>query len=153
LLIAGGNYAISHERLSYADLSGGVLHHSALPPLRGLAMRGDWLPDFEELVAFTRREIPAHDAILEIPGEDLFYFTTGRTPQFPVIMLDNTVNPYSAEQLATLARQHDVRWVIVKRKLQLEEEPIAFRARLMQLVERDYDKVETLNNYEIFRRR
>jgi len=153
LLIGGGNYAISHERLSYADLSGDVLHHSALPPLRGLAMRGDWLPDFEELVAFTNREIPAHDAILEIPGEDLFYFTTGRTPQFPVIMLDNTVNPYSAEQLAMLARQHDVRWVIVKRKLQLGEEPIAFRARLMQLVARDYEKIETLNNYEIFRRR
>ena len=63
-------------------------------------MRGDWLADFEQLVAFSDREIPPGDAILMLPGEDLFYFTTGRTPQFPVLLLDNTVNPYSAAQLA-----------------------------------------------------
>src|SRR5512135_996588 len=102
LLIAGGSYALSHERLSYDDLSGDTLHHSSLPPLRGLAMRGDWLPDFEELVAYSNREIPANDAILMIPGEDLFYFTTGRTPRFPVVMIDHTINPYSAEELAQL---------------------------------------------------
>ena len=153
LLIAGGHYAISLERLSYADLSGDVLHHSALPPLRGLAMRGDWLPDFEELVAYADREIPLQDALLMVPGEDLFYFTTGRSPQFPVIMFDNTVNPYSAEQVAALAHARNVRWVIVKRTLQLREEPVAFRAQLMGLVARDYEKVESLNNYDIYRRR
>ena len=64
LVAAGAYYALSHERLQYVDLSGDTLAHSALPPLRGLAMRGDWLPDFEELVAYTNREIPRGDAIL-----------------------------------------------------------------------------------------
>ena len=153
LLAAGGYYALSHERLQYADLSGDTLAHSALPPLRGLAMRGDWLPDFAELVAYANREIPPDDAILMIPGEDLFYFTTGRTPQFPVLMMDNTVNPYSAAQIVQLARQRNVPWLIVKRNLQLQEEPIAFRPQLLQLLSRDYSPVESLNNYDIYRRK
>jgi len=152
LVAAGAYYALSHERLQYVDLSGDTLAHSALPPLRGLAMRGDWLPDFEELVAYTNRKIPPDDAILSIPGEDLFYFTTGRTPQFPVLMMDNTVNPYSAAQIAQLARQRNVQWLIVKRNLQLQEEPIAFRPQLIELLSRDYSPVESLNNYDIYRR-
>jgi 4-amino-4-deoxy-L-arabinose transferase-like glycosyltransferase len=153
LLITGGYYATSHERLEFADLSGETLVHSRLPALRGLAERGDWLPDFEELVAYSEREIPRADAILMLPGEDLFYFTTGRTPQFPVVMVDNTVNPFSAEQIARLARQHNVRWLIVKRRLQLQEEPIAFRQQLFELLARDFVPAESLNNYDIYRRR
>jgi hypothetical protein len=152
LLAAGGYYALSHERLQYADLSGDTLAHSSLPPLRGLAMRGDWLPDFEELVAYSNREIPPGDAILIIPGEDLFYFTTGRTPQFPVLMMDNTVNPYSASQIAQLARQRNVQWLIIKRNLQLQEEPISWGPQLIQLLSRDYSPVDSLNNYDIYRR-
>jgi hypothetical protein len=116
-------------------------------------MRGDWLPNFEELVAYANREIPPGDAILSIPGEDLFYFTTGRTPQFPVLMMDNTVNPYSATEIAQLARQRNVQWLIVKRNLQLQEEPLAFRPQLLDLLSRDYTPVESLNNYDIYRRK
>jgi hypothetical protein len=153
LLASGAYYALSHERLQYVDLTGDTLAHSALPPLRGLAMRGDWLPNFEELVAYANREIPPGDAILSIPGEDLFYFTTGRTPQFPVLMMDNTVNPYSATEIAQLARQRNVQWLIVKRNLQLQEEPLAFRPQLLDLLSRDYTPVESLNNYDIYRRK
>jgi len=153
LLCAGGYYALSHERLEYADLSGETLLHSRLPALRGLAMRGKWLGDFEELVAYTEREIPRGDAILMLPGEDLFYFTTGRTPQFPVVMLDNTVNPYSAEQIAELARQRNVDWLVVKRNLQLQEEPLAFRGQLLELLSRDFEAPESLDNYDIYRRK
>jgi hypothetical protein len=152
LLIAGGYYALSHERLDYADLSGDTLFRSSLPALRGLGMRGNWLPDFEELVAYSEREIPRGDAIMEIPGEDLFYFATGRTPQFPVILMDNTVNPYSAAELAELARKRNVRWLIVKRELQLQEQPLAFRPQLLGLLSRDYSLAESLNNYDIYRR-
>ncbi len=152
LLVTGGYYALSHERLGYADLSGDTLEHSNLSPLRGLAMRGTWLPDFEELVAYSNREIPRADAILMLPGEDLFYFTTGRTPQFPVVMLDNTVNPYSAPQIVQLARQRNVGWLIVKRTLQLQEEPLSFRPELLELLSHDFSPAESLNNYDIYRR-
>jgi hypothetical protein len=153
LLTSGGYYALSHERLDYADLSGDTLVRSSLPALRGLGMRGNWLPDFEELVAYSEREIPQSDAILEIPGEDLFYFTTGRTPQFPVILMDNTVNPYDAIQIVELARQRNVRWLIVKRELQLQEQPLAFRPQLLELLSRDFSLAESLDNYEIYRRK
>jgi hypothetical protein len=150
--ITGGYYALSHERLSYVDLDG-ELHHSRLPSLRGLAIAGDWLPDFEELADYAAREIPRDDAILAIPGEDLFYFTTGRTPRFPVVMMDHTVNPYSAAELASLARRRNVRWVIVKRRLQLQEEPIPFRAQLLEELSRDFVPAAELDNYDIYRRR
>jgi len=153
LLGTGSYYSLSHERLEYADLSGETLLHSKLPALRGVAMRGEWLADFEELVAYAEREIPRGDAILMLPGEDLFYFTTGRTPQFPVVMLDNTVNPYSAEQIAELARQRNVGWLVVKRSLQLQEEPLAFRGQLLELLSRDFEATESLDNYDIYRRK
>jgi hypothetical protein len=153
LLITGGYYALSHERLDYVDLSGDTLERSKLAALRGLAMRGDWLPDFAELVGYTDREIPHGDAILMLPGEDLFYFTTGRTPQFPVVMLDNTVNPYGAAEIVQLARQRNVRWLVVKRKLQLQEEPLSFRPQLLELLFRDFEPAESLNNYDIYRRK
>ncbi len=153
LLITGGYYALSHERLDYIDLSGETLAHSSLPPLRGLAMRGSWLADFEQLVAFSDREIPPGDAILMLPGEDLFYFTTGRIPRFPVLMLDNTVNPYSAAQIAQLARQRNVGWLVVKRTLQLQEEPISFRPQLLEMLSHDFSPAAALNNYDIYRRR
>jgi hypothetical protein len=153
LLIAGGYYALSHERLSYVDLSGETLAHSTLPRLRGLAMRGDWLAEFEQLAAYANREIPPGDAVLMLPGEDLFYFTTGRTPRFPVLMLDNTVNPYSAAQIAELARQRNVGWLIVKRRLQLQEEPLSFRPELLELLSHDFEAADSLDNYDIYRRK
>jgi hypothetical protein len=155
LLITGSYYAISHVRLAFADLSGDTLAHSSLPALRGVAMRGKWLPDFEELVAYADREIPRGDAILMLPDEDLFYFTTGRTPQFPILLLDTTVNPYSEVQIVQLARQHNVRWLVVKRKLQVYQEqmPLSFRPQLLELLYRDFELAESLNNYDIYRRK
>jgi hypothetical protein len=152
LFTTGAYYALSHERLDYVDLSGETFTHSSLPALRGVAMRGDWLPSFEELVAYSNRNIPREDAILMVPGEDLFYFTTGRTPQFPVIMMDNTVNPYSAAELVDFVRQRNVRWVVVKRTLQLQEEPLAFRPQLLELLSNGFSPTASLGNYDIYRK-
>jgi hypothetical protein len=153
MLLAGGTYAISHARLSYADLSGDTLEHSDLPALSGLAMRGQYLPDFEELLAYTDREIPRGDAILMVPGEDLFYFTTGRKPQFPVLLFIDALNPYSSAQIIQIARDRNVRWLIVKRRLQLNEAPLSFQPQLLELLYHDFEPVASLNNYEIFRRK
>ncbi len=153
LLIAGLFYVRSHERLEYANLDDGELVHSQLPPLRGLSMRGSWLPNFEELVRYADQNIPRDDGILMLPGEDLFYYTTGRRPRFPVLMFDHTVNPLSAEEIVQLARERNIRWVIVKDELQLEEEPMAEKDRVLELLKPQFKSVETLSNYEIFRRR
>jgi hypothetical protein len=153
LLISGIYYTRSHERLDYANLDDGDLTRSNLAPLRGLATRGSWLPDFEELVAYTEKNIPRDDGILYLPGEDLFYYTTGRVPQFPVLMFDHTVNPYSPQEIVDLARARNIQWLIVKDDLQLEEEPLEQKDALINLLEKDFASVDSLNNYEIYRRK
>jgi len=123
--------------------------------LKGLSLRGSWLPDFEELIRYTEKEIPKDEGILIIPGEDLFYYTTGRRPRFPVLMFDRTVNPYSAEEIVEQARARDIRWLVIKDGTQLEEEPLQSLGKdhLLELLRHDFKKVESLNNYEIFKRR
>ena len=153
LVVAGAFYLRSHERLQYADLSEGKLVRSQLPQLRGLSIRGSWLPDFEELVRYTDKEIPREDGILMIPGEDLFYYTTGRRPRFPVLMFDRTVNPYSAEEILAEARARDIRWLVIKDGIQLEEEPLENKDHLFELLRQDFRHIESLNNYEILKRR
>jgi hypothetical protein len=152
LLIAGAFYVRSHERLDYAELDDGDLAHSINPALKGMATRGSWLTDFDELVAFANKEIPREDGILCLPGEDLFYYTTGRRPQFPVVMFDHTVNPYSPQEIVDIARERNINWLIVKNDLQLEEEPIERKDELMNLLMQQFDSVDSLNNYEIYKR-
>jgi len=96
-------------------------------------------------VAYADAHIGGNDVVLCMPGEDLFYFTTGRRPRVPVLMFDQTVNPYSPAEIAASNAQ----WVIVKRRLQIRGEPFpelnATRALMRpQLVAR-------LANYDIYR--
>ena len=153
LLISGAHYVRSHERLDYANLDEGELRHSTLPQLKGLATRGDWIPDFEELIRYTNREIPRDDGILILPGEDLFYYTTGRRPRFPVLLFDHTVNPYSPDEIRNLCRERNIRWLIVKRDLQNEDDQVdRDKDRLTEVLDQDFEQVESLSNYDIYRR-
>jgi hypothetical protein len=152
LCISGAHYMWSHERLDYANVSDGPLRHSTLPALRGLRARGAWLPQFDELVAYANAEIPAQDGLLMIPGEDLFYYATGREPRFPVLLFDHTVNPYSPEEIAQMARAHHIRWLVVKRELQLQADPMEGKQRLLDLLRKEFAKVEELDNYDVYRR-
>jgi hypothetical protein len=152
IFIAGGFYVTSHERLDYADVSSGEMARSSLPALRGLSMRGPWIPAFEELVRFTDRAIPRNEGLLMIPGEDLFYYTTGRRPQFPVLMFDRTVNPYSAEEIVEIARERHICWLVVKKKLQLQGEPVEEKNHLLGLLKAEFAQFQDLTNYEVYRR-
>ncbi len=152
-MISGGFYVRSHERLDYANLDEGELKRSTLPQLKGLSTRGDWIPNFEELVRYADREIPRGEGILILPGEDPFYYATGRRPQFPVLLFDHTVNPYSPEELLQIARARNIRWVIVKQDLQDEDDFVEQeRDRITKVLEQDFEQVESLANYDIYRR-
>ena len=151
LLISGGFYVASHERLDYADLSTGEKTRSTLPALAGLSTRGPWIPQFEELVHYADREIPKDQGLLMIPGEDLFYYATGRRPRFPVLMFDRTINPYSPEEIAELSRRRNICWLIVKKQLQLNADPVEDRSRLLGLLRSDFVRVQNLANYDIYR--
>ena len=58
LLVCGGFYTASEERLSYASLPDGPVEHSAFPELAGMATPGPYLPEFDELLRYAAANIP-----------------------------------------------------------------------------------------------
>jgi hypothetical protein len=153
LLVSGAFYIVSRERLSYANVWEGEITRSNLPALKGLSVRGLWIPQFEELVRYSEKEIPVDDGILMIPGEDLFYYTTGRHPRFPVLMFDHTVNPYSPLRVQAVAKSANMNWLVVKRNLQIQGTPYEDEAALLQLLLGDFQLVQHLENYDVYRRK
>jgi hypothetical protein len=154
LLVSGGSYVRSHERLNYASLDEGKLSRSTLPQLKGLSVRGNWIPGFEELVHYADRRIPPDELILLVPGEDPFYYATGRRPRFPVLVFDYTVNPYSPEEILQMTRERNIRWVIIKQCMQDEDKQLARDVgRLTDAVKHDFEQVKGPVNYDIYRRK
>jgi len=153
LLVCGGLYAAGAERLSYAQLQQGPLARSTAPALRGMATRGPYLPAFDQLLRFAAAEVPRDDALLLLPGENPFYFATGRTPRFPVLLFDSTCDPYSPAQLAAQVRDRNVRWLILERNLQLTADPTPQRDATLQLLAPQFTLYRSLDNYDVYRRR
>ena len=53
-----------------------------------------------------------------------------------------------------MARSRDIRWLIVKQEMQDEDEGIEKqRDELTEVLEQDFEQVESLSNYEIYQRR
>jgi len=152
-LACGGLYAIGHERMNYLQIPDEPVQRATLPALRGMADRGPYLADFEELVRFAEAEIPAQDRILLLPGEEPFFFATGRVPQFPVQIFDNTTDPYSPAELFEEARKRNIRWVVVKTRLQSNEDPLPGRAETMADLAREFALARKLAGYDVYLRR
>jgi hypothetical protein len=152
LLICGGLYMASEDRLSFIDLPEAPVAHSTLPQLRGMATPGPYLPDFEELLRFAAANIPVSDGLILLPGEDPFYFSTGRVPQFPVLLFDPATDPYSPAQLVELARARNIRWLIVKRELQIKADVTPQREATMKALLGDFKPYARLTAYDVYRR-
>ena len=152
-LSAEGFYTVSEERLSYANLPDGPAAHSAFPELAGLATPGPYVPEIDELLRYAQANIPFDDGIVLIPGEEPFYFATGRVPQFPVPFFDPTIDPYSPAEIAALVRARNIRWLIVKTDVQTKEDPTPDRAELMDaLLMQEFTTAAHLRGYEVYRR-
>ena len=152
LLVCGGFYTAGEERLSYANLPGEPPAHSAFPQLAGLATPGPYLPEIDDLLRYAQANIPFDDGIVLIPGEEPFYFATGRVPRFPVPFFDPTIDPYSPAEIASLVRSRNIRWLIVKRDLQTKEDPTPDRAATMNLLMPEFTLVAHLRGYDVYRR-
>lgn len=151
LLVSGAHYVWSNAfYVDWLNVSDGRPEQSALGALRGLTVRGAWLPQFDQLAAYAKAKIPAEDGLLVIPGEDLFYYATGREPRFPVLMFDRMGNPYSPEEIAVMARAQNIRWLVVKRQLQEKFDPVEDRQRLLELLRQECKKTQELDNYDIY---
>lgn len=153
LLICGWLYTASEERLSYANLPDGPALHSSIPALKGMAVTGPYLPEFEELLRFSVHEIPLSDGLILIPGEDPFYFATGRTPQFPVLLFDNATDSLSTPALLIAeTNRRDIRWLIVKRNLQIKEDVTPRREATLKALQQIFLPYRKLGSYDIYRR-
>jgi hypothetical protein len=152
LLVCGGLYTASEDRLSFIDLPDGPIVHSTLPQLKGMATPGPYLPDFEELLRFAAANIPATDGLILLPGEDPFYFATGRAPQFPVLLFDPATDPYLPAQTLELARARNIRWLVVKRELQIKADVTPQREATMEDLLGDFKPYARLKAYDVYRR-
>jgi hypothetical protein len=152
LLVCGAFYTISEERLSYVNIPDGPVEHSAFTQLAGASTPGACLPEFDELLRYAATNIPRNDGIVLLPGEDPFYFVTGRTPQFPVLLFDKSTDPYSPQETAALAGTRNIRWLIVKRDLQINEDPTPNRAATIQLLMKEFALVAQLRGYDVYKR-
>lgn len=152
LLVCGGFYTASEERLSYVNLPDAPLEHSAVPELAGMATPGPYLSEFDELLRYAAANIPEDDGLILIPGEDPFYFATGRVPRFPVLLFDPTTDPYSPAETATLAGAYNIRWLIVKRDLQINTDPTPDRAATMHALMGEFTLAARLRGYDVYRR-
>jgi hypothetical protein len=152
LLVCGGLYTASEERLDYVQLPEGPAVHASAPALKGMADPGPYLPDFEELLRFAANEIPAPDGLILIPGEDPFYFATGRVPRFPVLLFDRSTDPLSPAQLVAEAQRRNIRWLIVKRNLQIKEDVTPQREETLLALQQVFLPYRKLGSYDVYRR-
>ena len=152
LLVCGGFYTASEERLSYAYVPDGPPAHSAFPQLAGLASPGQYLPEIDELLRYAQAKIPFDDGIVLVPGEEPFYFATGRAPRFPVPFFDPTIDPYSPAEIASLVRSRNIRWLIVKTDVQTKEDPTPQREATMDLLMSEFTLAARLHGYDVYRR-
>jgi hypothetical protein len=153
LLGCGGVYSASLERLSYIDIPDGPIEYAQTPALRDMASPGQYLANLDELVRFTDVEIPHEDAILLLPGEDPFYYATGRTPQFPVTLFDPATDPLGPHELMNEAARRGVRWVIVKRVLQSKENVMPGFEEAMRAIQSEFALHRQLAGYDVYRRK
>ena len=153
LLVCGGFYTASEERLTYVNFPDGPPVHSTFPQLAGLATPGPYVPEIDDLLRYTQANIPFDDGIVLVPGEEPFYFATGRTPHFPVPFFDPTIDPYSPAEIASLMQSHNIRWLIVKRDLQLTEDPTPQREATRSALMSGFTQVTRLQGYDVYQRR
>ncbi len=152
LLVCGAFYTASEERLSYAQLPDGPPVHSAFPQLVGVSTPGPYLANFDELLRYAQANIPASDGIILLPGEDPFYFATGRAAHFPVLLFDPATDPYSPAELAGEVQEHQIHWLIVKRELQIKEDPTPRSEATLNALVPTFTLVAHLRAYDIYKR-
>jgi hypothetical protein len=153
LLVLGYRHVSLEERLGFVDLSGAV-ERATLPSVQGLATPGTYVSDFERLIQRTDEWIPQADGVIVVPGEDPFFFATRRRPKLPIVLFDDTAMPFDTAELMRLLDRHNIKWVVVKNRLQLRNRPWReLDSFLANDLPSSYEVVDELPRYTILRRR
>jgi hypothetical protein len=136
LALSGTAYTLTNARLRFADVNAqGPVVQSEFPSLAGLSGRGPYIRDLDAILFWIRDNVPADDGFVFLPGEDPAYFALDRRPRLPSVYFFDVANPYSPAEIARLADQAGLRWVFVKDRLQLIEEPPLEQGLIVALTE------------------
>ncbi len=138
------------EQFNYIQTYG-ELTYATHPSLRFMATQGNWIPDFEELIAYTEEHIPKDEPVLYIPGEDPFYATTNRMPPFDFFQWSQFTYPFPIEDYIPRLTQKKINWVIIKNDVQIYYGFVTMTDYWDQLYP-EFTVIDTLRYYMIFKR-
>jgi len=152
LTASGAAYTLTNARLLFVDANApGPVVRSEFPSLAGLSAPGPYIGDLDTILTWTRDNVPAEDAMVFLPGEDPVFFALGRRPRMPSVYYYDVANPYSPAEVARIANEVDLRWVFVKDRLQLVEEP-ALEQDLIAALTEHASLAAQVGPYRIYRR-
>jgi hypothetical protein len=70
-----------------------------------------------------------------------------------VLLFDPATDPYSPAQVVEEARLHQIRWLIVKRELQIKDDPTPQREATLKALMSEFTLSAHLHGYDVYRRR
>ena len=152
LAMTGAAYTLTNARLLFADVNApGPVVRSQFPSLAGLSARGPYIGELDAILFWMRDNVPADDAFVFLPGEDPAFFALGRRPRLPSVYFFDVANPYSPTEIARFADEVGLRWVFVKDRLQLIDEP-PLEQRLIVVLTEHATLVAQVGPYRVYRR-
>ena len=152
LTMSGTAYTLTNARLLFADVNApGPVVRSEFPSLAGLSARGPYIGDLDTILFWIQDNVPADDPFVFLPGEDPVFFALDRRPRLPSVYFFDVANPYSPAEIARFADEVGLRWVFVKERLQLVEEP-PLEQRLVLALTEHATLVTQVGPYRVYRR-
>jgi hypothetical protein len=144
-------YVYRNIRLRYIDRRGKTLQTVTSGSFRGFTVHVPHLSNFFELLDFVTKYIPESEPVVCVPQEDPFYVMTGRRNPLPMVIFDRTAMPFSPEEIVEEAERRRVKWVIVKRVLQIRH--LAWEVEgIPEAFSEKYTTVARLSGYDILYR-
>lgn len=107
----------------------------------------------ESRADYFAKNIAIDEQVIVVPGEDPFYFASGRRLHFPVMLFDKGGNAFSPTQLLEMARASNIQWFVVKTDLQLHATVSYFCGPVIDMFRTGYELVYRLSKYDIYHRR
>jgi hypothetical protein len=152
LAMSGAVDTVTNAGLLFAHVNApGPVVRSEFPSLAGLSARGPYIGELDTILVWIQDNVPPDDAFVFLPGEDPVFFALGRRPRLPSVYFYDVANPYSPAEIARYADEVGLRWVFVKDRLQLVEEPPLEQSLVVALTEHAA-LVAQVGPYRVYRR-
>ena len=152
LAASGTAYTLTNARLLFIDANApGPVVRSDFPSLAGLSAPGPYVGDLDAILFWARDNVPPDDPFVFLPGEDPAFFALGRRPRLPSVYFYDVATPYSPAEMARFADEVGLRWVFVKDRLQLVEEP-PLEQSLVAALTKNATLVTRVGPYRVYRR-